>query len=410
MSLPGLTLLDALLLAITLATGWLLLHPKLLNNHFWRATVTPLASIIGSGFLIVAPLLGEVAGRHAVLAMLGIVLFAWFIGTIIRFNIAHAEPLEHGGHDAALHALGRIASLALSVAYVISVAFYIRLLAAFALSMTPWHAASNADLLATVILAGIGILGLLHGFRGLEWTETIAVSVKLSIIAALLLGLLWHDVANASWTNTAAYPTLPLAERLRMLAGMLLIAQGFETSRYLGGAYPAKVRIRSMRIAQVLSGLIYVGFVLLVQPLLQFLPAGKPDETAIITLTRHVALVLPWLLVIAALMSQLSAAIADTAGAGGLIAEETHRLLRERYAYPLLIAAAILLIWTFDIFQVVAIASRAFAFYYMMEALIAFRAAQLLPAGQRRAWHSPAFLLMALLLALVVVFARAAGG
>ncbi len=296
------------------------------------------------------------------------------------------------------------------MAYVISVAFYIRLLAAFALSMTPWHAASNADLLATVILAGIGILGLLHGFRGLEWTETIAVSVKLSIIAALLLGLLWHDVANASWTNTAAHPTLPLAERLRMLAGMLLIVQGFETSRYLGGAYPAKVRIRSMRIAQVLSGLIYVGFVLLVQPLLQFLPAGKPDETAIITLTRHVALVLPWLLVIAALMSQLSAAIADTAGAGGLIAEETHRLLRERYAYPLLIAAAILLIWTFDIFQVVAIASRAFAFYYMMEALIAFRAAQLLPAGQRRAWHSPAFLLMALLLALVVVFARAAGG
>ncbi len=413
---------DIAILAVAALTLWVMMHPAVRGNRFWRATVTPLASIIGSGFLIVAPLLGDIAGDYALAAMLGIVIFALLIGAAIRFNIAHAETLEkhQGGKEAAhghapdrlLSGFGHIANLALSVAYVISVAFYIRLLAAFALSMTPLAGqGAAADLLATAVLAGIGLLGFVHGFRGLEWTEVIAVTIKLSIIAALLFGLLWHDIASATWSATARASDYSLAERLRMLAGMLLIVQGFETSRYLGAVYTPDERRRSMLAAQILSGLIYVAFIALVQPLLDFLPAGKLDETAIIALTRHVSTVLPWLLVLAALMSQLSAAIADTAGAGGLIVEESHHRLRERRAYPLLIAAAIALIWLFNIFEVVAIASRAFAFYYMMEALIAWRAASLvLPAGTGRRWRQAGFLLLAVALAAVVVLARSAEG
>ncbi len=414
MSAQGDVLPNILLPVIALFVAVVLLHPTLLRSPLWRATITPLASIIGSGFLIAAPLLAEVAGSQAALAMLGIVLLALMIGGIIRFNIAHAEPLQRSGSDTVVVRLGNAGDVALALAYVISVAFYIRLLAAFALSMTPWgNAALAADMLASVVLAAIGLLGWWRGFHGLEWTELVAVSIKLSIIAALLAGLLWHDIANSAWAATGSSAEMTLVERLRMLAGMLLIVQGFETSRYLGHAYSPTLRRRSMLLAQLLAGVIYVGFVLLVQPLLQYLPHGQADETAIISLAGQVAAVLPWMLVVAALMSQLSAAIADTAGAGGLlsqVARASHRTLPQHRAYPLLTVAAIMLIWLFDIFEVVAIASRAFAFYYMVEALLAWRVARLLPARERRIWHVPAFVLMALLLLLVVLFARAAGG
>ncbi|MEK9672045.1 MAG: hypothetical protein VW268_06015 [Rhodospirillaceae bacterium] len=43
--------------------------PAVTGNRIWRTTVTPLASIIGSGFLIVGPLLGKIVGAWAPAAM-----------------------------------------------------------------------------------------------------------------------------------------------------------------------------------------------------------------------------------------------------------------------------------------------------------------------------------------------------
>ena len=129
----GVTILIALLL-----TGFSL-TPKARNNAWWQATVTPLASIIGSGFLVIAPLLAVVAGSLAVVAMLIIVVLAFAIGHVIRFNIRNSEKLEVTPNGSrVLLSAARISNVSLSVAYVISVAFYIRLLASFALSMTPY--------------------------------------------------------------------------------------------------------------------------------------------------------------------------------------------------------------------------------------------------------------------------------
>ncbi|RME32973.1 MAG: hypothetical protein D6786_09030 [Gammaproteobacteria bacterium] len=87
------TRLDLLLLSSALALLGVLLHPAVRRAHYWRATVTPLASIIGSGFLVVAPLLADIAGSRAVLAMGVVVVLAYAIGAAVRYNIAHAEPL-----------------------------------------------------------------------------------------------------------------------------------------------------------------------------------------------------------------------------------------------------------------------------------------------------------------------------
>ncbi len=400
------TIFDGVLILIALVLAGWALTPKARNNAWWQATVTPLASIIGSGFLVVAPLLAAVAGSLAVVAMLIIVALAFAIGHVIRFNIRHAERLEGTSNGLRNLLLAtRISNVSLSVAYIISVAFYIRLLASFALSMTPFANDTVEAALATAILAAIGLIGWAKGLKGLEMVETVSVSIKLSIIVALLFALFAYNVDHGVWSADLPKSGDDMLTRLRMLGGMLLVVQGFETSRYLGVSYSADMRARTMLWAQVSSAVIYVLFVALVVPVLIYLPSGTADDTAIIEVSGYVAWILPFMLIFAALMSQLSAGIADTVGAGGLVAEETGNRVPERLAYPALIAFSIALIWLFDIFEVIAIASRTFAFYYMMQTVIGIIVTRKLLTGRKRAVQLIWFSLLAVILALIVIFA-----
>jgi hypothetical protein len=159
-------------------------------------------------------------------------------------------------------------------------------------------------------------------------------------------------------------------EGLRLVFGLIVTVQGFEISRYLGAEYDGPTRIRSMRIAQGLSAAIYLGYVLLLSVLFEA-GAAASSETAIIALMGLVAPVLPLMLVVAALSAQFSAAIADTGGSGGLVAELTGGRIGPRSAYGLLVAAGLALIWTSDVFQIISHASRAFALYYALQAGVA---------------------------------------
>ncbi len=400
------TPLDILLLLSALALLWVLLHPAIRRSRYWRATVTPLASIIGSGFLVVAPLLADIAGTAAVAAMGVVVVLAYVIGAAVRYNIAHAEPLLAGpAPPPFLLRAEHLGDLLLGLAYILSVAFYVRLLASFVLEPFALSHGTAAQVLTTAILAFIGLTGLLRGLHGLEFLEELAVSVKLSIIAALLLGLAQHDFAMPPFwpTPDGGYTTV---ERLQMLAGILLVVQGFETSRYLGEEYPQQLRIRSMRLAQLLSGAIYLAFIALVTPMLGYLPEGKVDETAIITITRHVALVLPVMLIVAAVMSQFSAAVADTLGSGGLLVERTGGWLSSRRAYGLITALSIALIWLANIFEIITYASQAFAAYYLVQSVTALWLAR--RRGERT--RAAAFALLAALLLAITLFARPVAG
>ena len=98
---------------------------------------------------------------------------------------------------------------------------------------------------------------------------------------------------------------------------------------------------------------------------------GALDETAIIDLMQVVAPILPLLLVLAALSAQFSAAIADTSGSGGLIAEVSRGFVSEKLAYAVLVGIGLVLTWTTNIFEIIGYASRAFALYYALQSAIA---------------------------------------
>ena len=357
-------LITATVVLTAAVTVLLLLSPKVRKSRLCQATVTPLASIIGSGFLVVAPLLSHNFGNHAIWAMLVIVVVAYWVGNAVRFNILHLEPLlARPGQPQLLLRVESLSRLVLAFAYVISVSFYLQLLPAFLLRGAGIHDGILLKTVTTVFLCVIGLFGGLRGLHMLELLEDYAVSINLSIITALFAGLV---IFNIDGETAAAATGQPITfKNIQALMGMLLIVQGFETSRFLGVEYDADTRTRTMRYAQYLAGLIYIVFIILITPLAGFF--HKLNETAIIDLSAHVTPVLPWLLILAATMSQFSAAVADTVSGGGLFAEVSRNRYTNRAGYILVIGLSLIITWTTNIFEVISLASRAFALYYALQ-------------------------------------------
>lgn len=400
------SLLDGFLVVFSLAIAVIMFRPRVRNAPFWRATVTPLASIIGSGFLVVVPLLAAISGTLALPAIIIIVLLSFWLGSAIRFNILH-DGRNPGAHkDSFVQPLERVSDLALAFAYVISITFYIRLMCGFVLTGADAYTSFNADVLSTVVLAFIGFYGWRRGLHGLERLEEYSVTIKLSIIASLLLALIIYDTNNGYDLSQLPNSMTSITESLMQLAGMLLIIQGFETSKYLESSYTANVRAGSMRLAQVVAGVIYVVFVALALPLMAFSGHDSPDETAIIHVSGNITLILPLMLVVAATTSQFSAAIADTIGAGGVVEKESKKCLTALCSYPLITGLSIVLVWSSNIFEIIAFASRAFAFYYLLQALLAVRLVAIVAHGKQRTWLMFSYSILALLLLCVVIFAK----
>ncbi len=188
-----------------IATGLLLLAPRLSKSQVWRATVTPLASIIGSGFLVLAPILVSDYGYIAPLIMAGLCLGAYLFGSAIRFNILHRnvrEPVQNDGIDR----MEIAASWALVFAFTISVGYYLNLFGAFGVSLTSFESSANAKLLTSAIYILILIVGWTRGFKALEKMEYSAVTLKLAIIVGLLVGLTWYFYQKASAATLFVHP------------------------------------------------------------------------------------------------------------------------------------------------------------------------------------------------------------
>jgi hypothetical protein len=406
--LPSVTTL-AVVFAMLVCAG--LLAPRRVRGSVtWRATVTPLASIVGSGFLVLAPILADTAGEWAPLAMAGVVALAFAIGATVRFNIGHAERLLATDDRArVLVDVERVSRFLLGLAYMISVAFYLRLLASFLLDAVNVESALAGRCITTAILAVIALVGWFRGLHGVESFEVPAVDIKLVVIAGLLTGMAVYVVGHPSMavhSFTRAPVTIDGFTLFRRLAGMLLVVQGFETSRYLGRYYNPNVRIRTMRLAQIVSGTIYIAFAALVVPLFGHLGDGV-RETAIVNAARFVSPLLAPLIIVAAMASQLSAAAADAAGGSEMITERV-RNEAGNVGYLVVAAGAALVVWTTDVFGIVSVASRAFAGYYLCQVVVAIiTAVRARPANYRRVITTNAVL--AVVLAFVTVAAIPAG-
>lgn len=364
-------MLNGIIIIIALIIGsYFAFSKRLSSSSNWKATVTPLASIMGSGFLISAPLLAGVVGNLAVICMALLLVLAYLVGEAIRFNIRHFEPIENRGHGSA-QKVAFFSRIVLTCAYFISITYYLQLLAAFLLNTFDIKNEIAASGITTGLLVTIGGIGMWRGLDELEKVEKYAIALNLGMIGALLAGLCIYNVQQAA-DSLWELPRISSAVNfhdLRVLLGLLIVVQGFETSRYLGQEHPAEQRISTMRAAQLISTGIYLTFIALATIL--FHKNLGSDVTAIISMSTPVASALPILLSVAAIGSQFSASVADTSGAGGLIQDILQGRISIRITYFLIIVITVALTWVTNVNEIIAYASRAFALYYTLQCIVA---------------------------------------
>jgi len=329
---------------------------------------------------------------------------AFLVGTIVRHNILCAEPVLAQGNKRFTVVVERFSDVALVAAYVVSVCLYVHILSSFVLADFELDTAFNKSLLTTAVIGAITIIGLLGGLAPLEKLERWALYVTLLILALLLIMFAVYDINQFLAQGNFSLPDAPersLWEIATIVAGTLIVVQGFETTRYLGEHFDTGTRIRASRWSQYLSLSVYVLFVTLAQPIVPALN-GEYGDNSLITLAATASLLLPLPLIVAASLSQFSAAVADTLAASANIKETTQQRISTRWGYLLVGGAAMALAWTGSTFEIIALASRAFAFYYLLQCMVAFSVCH-------NFFQRIRFVFIGLILGFVLVFAVPAG-
>jgi hypothetical protein len=368
-----------------------------------HARATPMASIFGSGFLVIVPILSAAVGPYSVVAMAGVCTLAFAMGSVIRFNIVHAEHLLEAGtlpERAARHE--RTANLALVLAYAISVCLYIHILAAFLLGGLGVNTPFRENLVCVIIIAAIGVMGRFRGLDTLMVLERWALVVTGLLVLLLILGFAVFDW-RAMAANAIQWPVFPKQDLwtiLTVLGGTLIVVQGFETSRYLGSKFDREMRVKSCRSSQIVSSIVYIVFVAAATPLMHFLD-GQVQDNGLLLLAAKASALLPIPLVCAAVLSQFSAAVADVVGGGGNVAESTQGRVDDRNAYVLICGIAVVMSFASTL-TILSFASRAFAFYYFLQCLVAI-------SISKSTAHKVAIGLLAAVLAFITLFAVPAG-
>lgn len=395
----------AIALGVALIVTLVLTFSLFARSDGWRATVTPLASIIGSGFLICGPLLAREFGSAAILAMALLLAIAYAAGWVIRFNIVHVENhLATATFNDPIAWVARITQGVLALAYAVSVAYYLKLLAEFTLKPIAIDAAEQpvaANVIVTVIIALMTLLALGGSLRRVEHLAHGTVSLKIGIIAGMLVAL------AIAWAMGGMADPLPAARiswaSIPMLLGLIITVQGFETSRYLGHDYSAALRISTMRHAQWIASAIYLAFIALLTPFLAR-AAATEGVAGILDIMEFIAPALGLFVLAGAVSSQLSAAVADSIGSGGLVNEVSRRKISVQLAFTLAGALAILIVWLTDPFEVVALSSRAFALFYAMQCVLAIMVS--IRGGAGSVLHRAGFVAVGII-CLVAVFVGA---
>lgn len=370
------------------------------RDSIYPAMSTPLASIFGSGFLVVVPILASAVGPYALVAMIVVAFVAFQVGNVIRHNILCAEPVLIAGSNRLTVIVERLSDLALVAAYVVSVCLYIHILSTFALASFELDSAFNKSLLTTIIIGFITVIGLFGGLKPLEHLEQWALYVTLLILALLLIMFGIYDASEFLQQGRFILPEMPdrtAWEIATIVAGTLIVVQGFETTRYLGERFDSPTRIRASRWSQYFSLATYVLFVALAQPIVSVLD-GNYADSSLIKLAATASLLLPLPLIVAAGMSQFSAAVADTLAAAANMQEASRQRISARWGYLFIGATAMALAWSGSTFEIITLASRAFAFYYLLQCLVAYSVCRNIRERSR-------FVFIALILGFVLIFA-----
>ena len=366
------------------------------------ATVTPLASIFGSGFLIIIPILERELGALAAVGMAAVCLVAWMVGIAIRHNVAVVEPLADAGRlDPTTSRIDRASDLVIVVAYVISVALYLRILALFVVGYVSTGSGASERLLAVILVVLITAVGLVRGLAGLELLERLALGSVLLLVLAIGATFAGNDASQLLGGGLRLPPVLSpgLVSVLLVLGGIVITVQGFETVRYLQHI-DRKARIAGCRLSQLISSIVYILIVALATPLMG-LGTGSGADRGLLQLVQRVAPLLALPLVLCAVLSQFSAATADTEAGVGNLRVIACGPVRGRRRYLLVGGAAAALAGTLGTSVIIVVASRAFAAYYALQCTVALRTSD-------RGWTRVGYGVLALLMVAITLLARPA--
>ncbi|MEZ5063056.1 MAG: hypothetical protein R2700_16395 [Solirubrobacterales bacterium] len=184
-----------------------------------RATVTPLASIFGSGFLIIVPVLERGLGGAAIFGVTAVCSLAWVVGSAVRHNVIVVEPLKEAATlRPALHRLEWLSDVLIVVAYVISVALYLRIMAQYVGTYLFGPSETVERLITTGSVTAIAVVGLTRGFAALNTLERLALGVVLAMTAMVGTTLFGKDVGgglSSSAIDGSLAPPHPASARWR---------------------------------------------------------------------------------------------------------------------------------------------------------------------------------------------------
>ena len=313
-------------------------------------------------------------GSLAAVGMAAVCLLAWTVGIVIRHNVATIEPLVSEARlDRTTALVERTSDQVIVVAYMISVALYARILAQFVVGYFVAGSGNAESVVGASVIALITLIGLIRGLSGLELLERVSLGAVLVLVFAISATFAAKDASQLA--NGGLYkPPVPhngLGSVLLVLGGMLITVQGFETVRYQQHI-DRRARIAGCRLSQLVSSFVYVMLVVLATPLMGLGTASGADAN-LLDLVKRVApaLVLP--LVLCAVLSQFSAATADTEAGVGNLRGIHWAPLRGRLPYALVGAVSAVLAATLATNVIIVVASRAFAAYYALQCVSALR-------------------------------------
>ena len=348
----------------------LLYRPKLQRSLTYKAIVVPLGEIMDVGFIVFSPIIILLFGLHAPWAMAGLCVLAILTGFAISYNIEHYEPLI--GKRDPLHAWNSIAVWALIAASVVNIAYYAQLLMTLVWLPLDLYSPELVTATAALLLLALMTYGFAKGLMALNDLGNRTTAFNLSAVGAILVAFATYNVqllVGGDFHRPDLEPPVD-EEAFRKLLGLFVLVQGFESSRYIGAYFSARKRVETMRAAQYVSSVVYVLFVAL--SLVLFTTTAVPDDvTAIFVVSEQVSAFLPFLIMVAAVGSQLSAIVNDTETRTEMLEQQAGNRLPRRWTFPLFLIPAILVVLLTDVTSVVALASRIFAVYFLSQALIA---------------------------------------
>jgi hypothetical protein len=149
-----------------------------------------------------------------------------------------------------------------------------------------------------------------------------------------------------------------------------------------------------------LSTIVYLIFVAAATPLMHFL-GNQVEDNGLLIVAAKAASWLPIPLVFAAVLSQFSASVADVVAGGGNVKESTQGRVYDQQAYVWICGVAVILAFASTL-TILSFASRAFAFYYFLQCLVAI-------CVTKNTLHKLAIGLLAAVLAFITLFAVPAG-